>query len=155
MILILAIVHDLPAHAIDFVLAFPQAELDVPVFMELPVGCDPTFGPREDYLIELKKSLYGLKQASLNWFNMLKQGLEDHGYKSSDVDPCVFLSKQAIVLTYVDDCLILAKSDVVIDRLVKSLKDGEEKFDFTDDGDIKYYLGVEFTRSSDGTIELK
>ena len=155
MILILAIIHDLPACAIDFVLAFPQAKLDVPVFMELPVGTDPGSGNRADYLIEFKKSLYGSKQASLNWFNMLKQGLEDRGYKSSDVDPCVFLSKDAIVLTYVDDCLILAKSNDVIDKLVRSLKDGKENFDFTDDGDIKYYLGVEFNRSSDGTIELK
>ena len=89
--------------------------------MELPVGCDMDAGSRADYLIKLKKSLYGLKQASLNWFNMSKQGLEDRRYKSSDVHPCVFLSKEAIVLTYVDDCLILAKSNDVIDRLVRSL----------------------------------
>ena len=155
LILILAIIHDLPARAIDFVLAFPQAELDTPVYMELPAGCDPDSGSRHEYIIELKKSLYGLKQASLNWFNMLKKGLQDRGYRSSDVDPCVFISKNAIVLTYVDDCLILAKTNEVIDKLVKSLKDGKENFDFTDDGDIKYYLGVEFKRSSDGTIELK
>ena len=55
LILILAIVHDLPARAIDFVLAFPQAELDVPVFMELPVGCKPDSGNRADYIIQLKK----------------------------------------------------------------------------------------------------
>ena len=156
LILILAIIHDLPARAIDFVLAFPQAELDTPVYMELPVGCDPDGpGPRHEYIIELKKSLYGLKQASLNWFNMLKKGLQARGYKSSDVDPCVFISKDAIVLTYVDDCLILATTNEVIDKLVKSLKDGKENFDFTDDGDIKYYLGVEFNRSPNGTIELK
>ena len=44
LILILAIIHDLPARAIDFVLAFPQAELDTPIYMELPVGCDPDSG---------------------------------------------------------------------------------------------------------------
>ncbi len=27
--------------SIDFVLAFPQADLDVPVFMELPAGVNP------------------------------------------------------------------------------------------------------------------
>ena len=106
LILILAIVHGLPARAIDFVLAFPQAELNIPVFMELPVGVVPDRGDRHEYVIELKRSLYGLKQASLNWFKMLKAGLEARGYQSSNFDPCVFLGKQAIILTYVNDCLI-------------------------------------------------
>ena len=123
--------------------------------MELPVGTTSDRGNRADYVIELKRSLYGLKQASLNWFNMLNRGLEKLGYESSNIDPCVFLSKDAIVLTYVDDCLILAKNDKVIQDLVESLKNGEENFDFTDDGDIKNYLGVEFSRSKDGTITLK
>ena len=31
---------ELDTKAIDFVLAFPQADLDVPVYMELPAGMD-------------------------------------------------------------------------------------------------------------------
>ena len=37
LILILTIVYDLTARTIDFVIAFLQAELEVPVFMELPI----------------------------------------------------------------------------------------------------------------------
>ena len=33
-------IHGLSSKSIDFVLAFPQADLDVPVFMELPLGFD-------------------------------------------------------------------------------------------------------------------
>ena len=58
------------------------------------------------------------------------------------------------MLTYVDDCLILAKDDATIDQLMKYLNHGEEKFDFTEDGDIKYYLGVEFERTSNREIKL-
>jgi hypothetical protein len=38
--LLLAVVktHGLPLKSIDFVLAFPQADLEVPVHMELPLG---------------------------------------------------------------------------------------------------------------------
>ncbi len=32
--------HGLPLKSIDFVLAFPQADLEVPVYMELPLGID-------------------------------------------------------------------------------------------------------------------
>jgi hypothetical protein len=34
-------IHRLKSKSIDFVLAFPQADLDVPVYMELPVGVNP------------------------------------------------------------------------------------------------------------------
>ena len=37
-LLILSEIAGLESQAIDFVLAFPQANLDVPVYMELPVG---------------------------------------------------------------------------------------------------------------------
>jgi hypothetical protein len=53
-------------------LAFPQADLNIPVFMELPIGFDP---PEEEYcksyVLRLNKSLYGLKQAEYNWFAKL------------------------------------------------------------------------------------
>ena len=130
-----SIIHDLETRSIDFVLAFPQADLDVLIFMEMLIGfnCeDPG-----QYVLRLNKNLYGLKNASLNFFNMLKDGLESRGYsKQSTSDACVFLGKSSIVLVYVDDCIIFQKrgaSDA--DELIRRLQEGEEKFDFTDDGD--------------------
>ena len=63
--LIISIIHDLPVRSVDFVLAFPQADLDVPVFMELPAGMELEDSRPGEYVIELKKSLYGLKQSGL------------------------------------------------------------------------------------------
>ena len=34
----IASIHKFPSRSIDFVLAFPQAELDVDVFMDIPLG---------------------------------------------------------------------------------------------------------------------
>ena len=34
----IASIHDFPRISIDFVLAFPQADLDMGVFMDLPLG---------------------------------------------------------------------------------------------------------------------
>lgn len=55
----------LDSKVIDSVIAFPQADLDVPVYMEMPAGMQfsgDTMNGRL-YLLKLKKSLYGLKQS--------------------------------------------------------------------------------------------
>ncbi len=39
-LLAVAKIHGLSSKSIDFVLAFPQADLEVPVYMELPLGFD-------------------------------------------------------------------------------------------------------------------
>ncbi len=42
MLLIFAKIHGLESKSVDFVIVFPQADLDVPVYMELPTGINPT-----------------------------------------------------------------------------------------------------------------
>ena len=71
-ILAIAKIHGLSSKSIDFVLAFPQADLETPVYMELPVGFDaPNGESRKFYMLRLNKSVYGLKQAGYNWFAKL------------------------------------------------------------------------------------
>ena len=86
----------------------------------------------------LKKSLYGLKQASYNWFENLKGVLQKRGFELSQIDPCVFISKNMIVLVYFDDCILLAKDNSTIDQFIASLaakdKHGNKEFKFTDGG---------------------
>ena len=56
---------------------------------------------------------------------------------------------------YVDDCLIFSKKNSGIsDRLIRSLTNGKEKFEFTDEGDMSKYLGVDITKHKDGSIEF-
>ena len=150
----LSIIHDLETRSIDFILAFPQAELDVDIFMELPYGFDIDGSKR--FILKLNKNLYGLKNASHNFWMLLKSGLEARGYeKQSNADSCVFIGKDSIILVYVDDCIVISKrGSSAADNLIKSLKEGHENFDFTDDGDLDKYLGVDVKRHKDGSIEL-
>jgi hypothetical protein len=142
-LLAVAKIHGLSSKSIGFVLAFPQADLEVPVYMELPLGFDaPDNENHKHYVLRLNKSLYGLKQAGYNWFAKLSNGLEDHGFVPSSVDPCVFFGKGCIVLTYVDDCIIVADSMIWIDELIKLLHGGDENFVLQDEGSIDKYLGV-------------
>ena len=151
-LLVLSQIAGLESQAIDFVLAFPQADLDVPVYMELPLGMElpPSFGPSKSNVLLLKKSLYGLKQASLNWYDMLANALRDRGFKEAS-DPCVFLRHDMIVLTYVDDCILLSPKKETIDAFILSLKNGPENFVFTDEGSMEKYLGVDIQKLQDGS----
>jgi hypothetical protein len=156
LLLALCNIHGLESKSIDFILAFPQADLDVDIWMELPTGI--IISGKEDvsrgYVLKLKKSLYGLKQASLNWFEKLRQGLMDRGFTPSEIDPCLYLKENMVLLTYVDDCIIISPSKDSINRLIASMQSGPENFDLTDEGDVNKFLGVEITRIDDRSFQL-
>jgi hypothetical protein len=108
LILAIAKIHGLSLKSIDFVLAFPQADLEIPVFMELPIGFEAPDGENcKTYVLKLNKSLYGLKQAGYNWFAKLSNGLHNRGFMQSSINSCVFFGHKCIILTYVDDCIII------------------------------------------------
>ena len=71
---------------------------------------------RSDYVLKLKKNLYGLKQASFNWSQLLKAGLLKLGFKQSKVDPCLYLKEDVICAIYVDDTIFWSPGDANIDN---------------------------------------
>ena len=111
--------------------------------MKIPPGIDIENGSKDEYLISLKSSIYGLKQSSANWYDCLKKGLERRGFRESKADPCVFMKKNMIILTYVDYCILIANKKETLDQFIHSLSNDIEKFEFTDEGAIYKYLGVE------------
>ena len=158
-LLILSVIHNWHSRSIDFVLAFPQADLETDVFMELPAGISCGEGSRKQYVLKLKKNLYGLKDAAHNWFQMLSQGLCGNKleFKQSAIDPCVFLRKNAIILTWVDDCIIFSKDLSVVKQTVDILKqdfDVELEEDING-GDVSRYLGMVIDRAEDKSFEIK
>jgi hypothetical protein len=143
--------------SIHFVLAFPQADLDVLVYMELPAGVDPvnvSDGDRCRYILKLNKSLYGLKQAGYNWFEKLHEGLITRDFIQSQVDKCVFFWKDCIVLTYVDDCIILRKDMANVNVVISLLKEGHEDFELVDRGSIDKYLGLMIQEIDSNTFKM-
>ena len=69
--------------------------------------------------------------------------LEARDLVQSNVDPCVFFGKALVVLTCVDDVIIIGDTTRKIDKLIQALHGGDNNFDFTDKGSIEKYLGVE------------
>jgi Reverse transcriptase (RNA-dependent DNA polymerase) len=108
LVLILSILLSWHTRQIDFMLAYPQAPIETPLYMEVPKGVTLNGLPREsqDYVLQLKKNLYGQKQAGQVWYKYLRAGLEDIGFTPSLIDECVYYHGGMLFLVYVDDGII-------------------------------------------------
>lgn len=66
---------------------------------------------KEDSICELKKRIYGIKQAGLCWFVRFRDFLVNEiGFRPSLTDPCLFIGKNCFLVLYVDDGLIFSTS---------------------------------------------
>jgi hypothetical protein len=153
MMLTLSVIHKLYTTSIDFTLAFPQAETDVTIYMEVPIGC---VVPEGDYVCLLLINIYGLKQATRTWFEFLWDALIEEeanggfGFKQSVVDPCIFHKEGITVIVWVDNCLIFTKNKNLADTLIKDL---QSQFTLKEEEDtFNHYtwIGKQVTRKRKG-----
>ena len=133
LLMTLSVALGLKTKQVDFDLAFAQAELDEDIFLELPKGfVADDDGQEGAYVMKLNRSLYGLKQAALYWFQHLSDGLKRHGFKpANEIDPCLFIHEDMIVLVYVDDCLFFGRDEKKIQEMIQRLKD--DGFELTEE----------------------
>lgn len=115
--------------------------------MELPPGLTPTF---PNQVCRLTKSLYGLKQASQQWFDKLSAFLASIGFSHSTYDHSLFTKKHGSsfteLLVYVDDVILTGNSPSDI----SNVKQQRQKFRIKDLGQLKYFLGLEESWTSKG-----
>ena len=118
---------------------------DEHIYVRQPVG----FQRDGDLVLKLKRSVYGLCQSSHNFFHYLSDHLVDQSLTPSVYDPCLFIGKSVIVVVYIDDLLIYAKSDAMITTLISSLKTAG--MCIHQEGTAECFLGVDIIRSFDPT----
>ena len=155
--LILTISQGWSSRQIDFVLAFPQADITHDNYMRLPKGVKTIYGDGKSHVLKIKKNLYGGKNAGKIWYDHLSEALTNIGFTKSDADNCVFYRRGVIFMFYVDDGLFFAKEPKDIDKAIKDLRNSKKtkrKLTLEDQGDIKDYLGINFERTADGKIKL-
>jgi len=91
--------------------------------------------------------LYGLKQGARNWYESLKEALEQIGFKCTETDHGVFVKKWAdgrlvAVGIHVDDCLTMGSSQKLLDELKRQVNG---KYKMTDLEPCKWLLGIKVT----------
>jgi hypothetical protein len=70
----------------------------------------------------------------------LKQGLIDCRFHPSAIDPCLYFKKGMIIMTYIDDCIIISNSMKDINTFVKSIKDGPKGYVLADEETYTNFL---------------
>ncbi|KAL2921578.1 Retrovirus-related Pol polyprotein from transposon TNT 1-94 [Bienertia sinuspersici] len=127
-------------HQLDVNNAFLHGDLNEEIYMQVPEGV-----PNPNNMVcKLKKSLYGLKQASRQWFAKLLQELKFQGFEQSKNDYSLFIKKRGTDITiaavYVDDVIVTGSNT----EAIQNLKDHLHKtFSIKDLGYLNYLLGLE------------
>jgi Reverse transcriptase (RNA-dependent DNA polymerase) len=112
------------ARQIEFILTYPQADIETEIYLNLPIGYEEFLAPnkhRDDCILLLKKNVYGLVQAGCTWFQHLQSRLVNHGFTQNKHDHCMFSNQQTVIIVYVNDCLIWGKDKDEIIKLLNSL----------------------------------
>ncbi|RVW90875.1 Retrovirus-related Pol polyprotein from transposon RE1 [Vitis vinifera] len=118
--------------------------------MDLPPGCMVSEKQCQK-VCKLKKSLYGLKQSPRAWFGRFTKSMRAFGYRQSNSDHTLFLKKQhgkiTALIVYVDDMVVTGNDPEERKALQNYLS---REFEMKDLGPLKYFLGIEVSRSKDG-----
>ena len=136
---------------LDISNAFLNGDLDEEIYMTLPPGYTTKEGEHlpPNAVCKLQKSLYGLKQASRQWFLKFRGTLLTLGFQQSNSDHTLFIRNikgiYTAVLVYVDDIIIASNDDGDVGQLKSDLSNA---FKLRDLGPLKYFLGLEIARSS-------
>ncbi len=144
---ILALVahYDLELHQMDVKSAYLNGELEETIYMRQPEGFVQK--GTESLVLQLRKSLYGLKQAGRTWNAKMDATLKGHSFTALDADQCIYIRRQhstfILISLYVDDLLIACNRLSELKLFKQQLT---SEFDMEDLGEASFVLGIEIIR---------
>ena len=99
---------DLELHQMDVKMDFLNGMLGEELYMKQPKGLSSSSG--EHLVCKLNKSIYDLKQASLQWYLKFHKVITSFGFEENVMDHCIYQkvgrSKTCFLVSYVDDILL-------------------------------------------------
>ena len=133
----------------DIKTAFLYGDLKENIYMKQPEG----FDDGTNRVCKLLKSLYGLKQAPRCWTEHFTTFLKNFGFCQSKADACFYIyhesDKRMFLAIYVDDGIIAASDECLIDKLFEELN---KNFKTTNSKNVTNFLGIEICKFQDGSI---
>jgi Reverse transcriptase (RNA-dependent DNA polymerase) len=147
-VLILSVIADLAAVQVDYTIAFAQANLSEEVYIEFPKGFSSTH-KNCDFVLKLKKSLYGLVQAPCTFYEYLTINLKKSGFSCTDsIYSFLWINHKTILICviYVDDCLLFTKE---ITTIYKFIEDLQKTMPLTVESTDSTFLGINMTRQNE------
>ena len=148
----LSIINSWHTRQIDFTMAYPQADVECDLYMDIPKGFEITDGNNKDFSLKIIKNLYGQKQAGRTWALHLRKGLLTLGFTQSSADDCIFYKDNVIFMVYVDDGIFLSPFKNEIDDCIRLM---QGSFRLTDEGEVSDYMGIKVSKLPDRRIQLK
>ena len=144
-IMALVVHYDLELQQMDVKTAFLNGDLDENVYMAQPKSF--VVKGKECMGCRLMKFIYGLKQASRQWYLKFDGTIRKFGFKENVEDNCIYTKfkngKFIFLILYVDD-ILLASSDANL--LLETKKFLSLNFDMKDLGEASFVLGIEIHR---------
>lgn len=129
----------------DVKTTFLNGDLTLEVYMVQPEGFVEI--GKEHMVCKLRKSIYGLKQASRQWYLKFDEVVTSFGFVENKFDQCIYMrtsgSKFIFFVLYVDD-ILLASSDVNLLHETKSFLSAA--FEMKDLEEASYVLDIEIRR---------
>jgi hypothetical protein len=137
--------YDLELHQMDVKMTFLNGDLLENVYMTQLKGF--AMKGKEHMGCHLKKSIYGLKQASIQWYLKFDESIRSFGFKENEEDNCIYAKfrngKFIFLILYVDD-ILLASSDISL--LLETNRFLSSNFDMKDLGEASFILGIKIHR---------
>ena len=144
-ILAIAAHFDYEIWQMDVKTAFLNGNLTEGVYMMQPEGyVDLTNAGK---ICKLRKSIYGLKQASRRWNICFDEVVKGFGFIKNEEEACVYKkesgSSVTFLILYVDDILLIGNNIPILESVKTSLKNS---FSMKDLGEAAYILGIKIYR---------
>ena len=136
---------DLELHHMDVKTIFINGDIDETIYMVQPENF--VSGDTKSMVCKLKKFIYGLKQASRQWYYKFYQVIVSFDFEMNVVDDCVYHefneSKHIFLILHVDDILLATNNIGMLHETKIFLA---KHFEMKDLGDASFVLGIQIHR---------